>query len=113
MLGWVLPNFASGGYGVMGALGSAGLLGEEMEEAMEQMLESGLPPPQPSRPPCRRCAPLRCAVAVAREAARHRTLLGHATATDRQRYHQCQYRSLVSLSVSCLLYTSPSPRDDY
>ena len=91
MLGWVLPNFASGGgYGIMGALGSAGLLGEEMEEAMEQMMESGLPPPGPSRPPCRRCAPLRCAIAVGRETARLRAYrLRHIGNAQRQLYHRC------------------------
>ena len=91
MLSWVMPSFAAGGFGVMGALGSSGLLHLLPEEAMEQMVESGLPPPRPRRPACRRCAPLRCAVSVVREAVRLRAYLQGASARDlQQRYHQCQ-----------------------
>jgi hypothetical protein len=52
---WLLPGVVSGS---SAAAGNTGIFGEEMEEVMEQVMESGLPPrPLPSRR-CRSCAPL-------------------------------------------------------
>ncbi|KAL8583432.1 hypothetical protein ACOMHN_057888 [Nucella lapillus] len=92
MMGWLMPGL--GAYGSLEVLGRAGYLSEEVEEAMEAMVETGVHPAPSSRnwQSCRRCTPLQCALRVAREAKRLRVFLHRrvlSVARQRQRYHWC------------------------
>lgn len=111
---WLLPRILAG-TSIASVQANLGIFGEELEEAVEQMMETGLPPaPLPTRH-CQSCAPLQCAMTVSSEAEKEaatpapswpfyvyrqspavaRTPPRALSSADQQRFHMCLRRNSI------------------